>query len=234
MAIGNRALGRLRVARKERIIAKSYPGLASWTLDSFIQHGLHRMVELGTGMTAEWNKKRLLNCIVLSRSLMETVGVWFRVLDDTYKLLASEDIRRIHSLLIVAMFGRRDLKPGDNALPKAINALTGIDRLERAYPGTRYMYDAVCEYVHPNSDGYLFFGQPDLETGNSELGENLCNERVGAASMAILAANYLDIAHGFLEKYETVFKSQVEALDRKFGKDKDAWPGTRTDEWSPG
>jgi hypothetical protein len=233
MAIGNQALGRLRVARKEQIIARSYPGLASWALDSFIQYGLHRIVALGTGMTAEWNRKRFLNCIVLARSLMETVASWFRVLDHTYKLLPAEDIRRIHSTLMVALFGRRDLAPGDDSFPPAINALTSIDRLDRAYPKTRAMYDIICEFVHPNCDGFLLFGKPDLQTGNAQLGEHLSSERLGAVSTAMAGAHFLGIADSFLEKYETLFRPQVEALDRKFGEKVEAWPGTPSDMWMP-
>ena len=233
LVLGNQALRRLRAARRERVVASSYPGLVSWALDSFMQYGLHRIVALGTGMTAEWNKKRLLNCIVLSRSLMETVGALFRVLDDTYKLLPTEDIRGIHSLLTVAMFGRRDLEPGDKSLPKAVNALTGIDRLEKAYPGSRQMYDWVCEYVHPNCDGYLLFGQPNLTTADAELGEHLVFERPGAVSTATLGMHFLDWADGFVRKYETLFKNQVEALDRKFGEKVDRWPGDPGASWRP-
>jgi len=233
LALANRALDHLRLARRKRIIARSSPGLASWALDSLIQYGLHRIVTLATGMSAEWNKKRLLNCIVLARSLMETVGAWFRVLDDTYKLLPDEDIRRIHSLLNVAMFGRRDLTEGDNTLPPAVNAITGIKRLDKLCAGTLAMYEGICEYVHPNSDGYLMFGRHNLETGDAELGEQFAFERASAVSIATVSARYLRLADDFVQKYESVFKAQVEALDRKFGEKVDSWPGDPKDVWMP-
>ncbi len=196
-----------------------------------MQHGLHRIVALGTGMTAEWNKRRFLNCIVLSRSLIETVGAWFRVLDDIHELLPTENIRQIHSSLMVAMFGHRNLPSGETSLPRAINALTGIDRLDRAYPGTRKAYDDICEFVHPNCDGYMLFGEPDFATGDTELGEHLLSKGIGTRTIATLGASYLGVADNFMEKYDSLFKKPVEALDRKFGNELDSWPGEVADTW---
>jgi hypothetical protein len=227
----NRALQHLRMARRSGIVALSFPGRVSWALDSLMQYCLHRIVSIGTGMTAEWNKKRFLNCIILGRSLLETVGSWFRVLDETHELLETQDIRKIHLVLMVAMFGNRDAVEGDRTLPFAVNALSGIDRLDRAYPGARKVYDGICEYVHPNADGFHLFGNMDAHSGDTELGEHLQCRMVGTLSTATLGAHYLWVADHFRQRYDNLFRERVEALDRKYGENMDTWPGDPAVSW---
>jgi hypothetical protein len=70
-------------------------------------------------------------------------------------------------------------------------------------------------------------------TGNAELGEHLSSERLGAVSTATVGAHFLAMADDFVKKYESLFRPQIEALDRKFGEKVDAWPGSAADVWTP-
>lgn len=118
LAKTDQSLARLRAMRQERVVAGDGPGLATWAFDSYLQLGLHRIVSLGDGIVAEWNARRVANCAILSRSLIDTVSAWWHLLDRTIGLLQEEDIRGAHALATKALFAVRYKREGTLRSPR--------------------------------------------------------------------------------------------------------------------
>lgn len=218
LGITNTALENLRSHQREAIAPMGFR--CAWALESFLQLGIHRMVTLGDGVASEWNHRRYLNAAVLSRHLIESLAVWFRVLDRVHTLLPDKAIREIFVLIMQAMFGRRD---DDPVLPQAINVLTCIDKLAAVHPHIRKLYDQLSEFAHPNSDGHLTFaGTMDERTRFMALGAGTDD---GLRTLTLSAAGSLYFAVGFLEGYEENIKGPLETMEREFGNVVEKWPG---------
>src|SRR4051812_39619672 len=159
----NETLERLRASRRVHVPASSCVGLVSWAFDSYLQLGLQRIVALGDGIASEWNTMRVVNGVILTRSLIETVSAWWHLLDRARALMQKGDIRGAQELAIKALFGMRYKQPGDEQFPDSTNALTMVDRLDKTFQGVRHFYDSICEIVHPNSAAIFLFGDGDLE-----------------------------------------------------------------------
>lgn len=222
----NTALEKLRGARRDYIVESGFR--CAWALESFLHLGVHRMVMIGDGMAAEWNERRYLNSAILSRHLIESLAVWYRVLDRIHvKLVPEKDIRQIFVLIMQTMLGRRD---GDPVLPQATNVLTCIDQLKAVNPGIRSVYDQLSEFAHPNSDGHFTFaGTMDKRTGFMALGS--VGKDDGLSGLTLAAAGCLHFAVDFLEGYEDNIKGPLEELEREFGNVVENWPGDRNLTW---
>jgi hypothetical protein len=233
LAVANSAFGYLLGARRTKVRMVDLPGMASWALESYVQLCVHRSVALLEGMCAEWNSRRLLNCLVISRSFIETAAAMSCVLDDIPALLPKEDIRAIHGRAVKAMFGRRDLPPGDTSMPTATNVMTLLDRLDGTYNGIRHCYELLCEIVHPNCSAFTIFIQPTFDTGEVEIDLAHANRDSFVLSGVTLGLSFVEIAKKCHQKYIDFIKPQVEDLDRKFGWDIDKWPPSSVKIWSP-
>lgn len=228
LSSANDALRVLCAARQPNLRASDLAGDATWALESYVQLNLHRTTALASGMCAEWNKDRFLNCVVLARALIETVAALWCVLDDTDTLLAKEDIRGIHERAVKAMFGKRNAPDGDATFPAAINVLTYMDRLEKAYPGVRSTYESICEFVHPNCDAFGVFRDADVEKGELYLGPGNPDNDSWLVQHALFGLAFLGIARMCHQAYLTRFKPKVEQLDTKLGPTMDRWPNPPT------
>lgn len=225
LGITNTALENMRRLQRDAIMPMGFR--CAWALESFLQLGVHRMVMLGDGTASEWNQRRYLNAAVLSRHLVESLAVWFRVLDRVHALLPDKAIRQIFVLIMQTMYGRRD---NDPVLPQATNVITSIDKLESVVPSIRNIYDQLSEFAHPNSDGHLVFaGTPDERTGFMALGNVGKNDDL--RGLVLAAAACLFYAVTFLEGYEANIKVPLEALEREFGNVVEKWPGDSALTW---
>jgi hypothetical protein len=101
----------------------------------------------------------------------------------------------------------------DPEMPDAVNTLSLIDRVEKTTPGFRSIYDALCEYTHPNWAGtFGAFGSIMTETTELELGPR---ERIPAYSAG------LSTLSGSLTAFEFYYKKSgelVQKLNERFDK----------------
>jgi hypothetical protein len=219
----NDALANLRARRIERVRAADSAGLATWALRSYRQLWLHRVIALAEGASSEWNARRLLNVSVLLRALVETVASFFAIAEQGASLLDAGDLRGFHARVIKAMFGIRQDRDKYPELPEAVNVLTLVDRLAKLLPNIRRYYDALCELVHPNSDGITVFGEVDHETYELLLGQDLDRDRFLVASVmgGIRMIALIPVLFGLTESN---LDPQIAALETKHGPHPSTWP----------
>jgi hypothetical protein len=62
----------------------------------------------------------------------------------------------------------------DPELPKAINVLTFVDRVDKDIEGFRNQYDLLCEFAHPNWAGtVLLYSKLDIQNLWTDFGANI-------------------------------------------------------------
>ena len=225
LVAADQVLGRLRAKRESRVAAADCSGLATWAFDSYLQLGLYRIVSLADGIAAEWNAFRVVNCAILTRSMMETAAAWWHLLDRAVALLQKEDIRGAHSLAMKAMFGMRLEQQGKPSFPKSTSVVTQVDRLEKTFPGVKHFYEALCEVLHPNCEAMWLFGY--MNPGRRELlldGHQAAKEPA-AVEKILFGFLMFEVAEKCLDVYLEKIRPQIVALERRFGTHPTSWPG---------
>jgi hypothetical protein len=219
----NDALVSLRQCRVAVVRASDSPGLASWALRSYQQLWLRRVTTLAEGAASEWNAQRLVNVSVLLRALLETVAAFFSIVEQGKTQLAAGDLRAFHSRLLKAMYGTRQGREQHPELPEATNVLTLVDRLGKLLPGVRRYYEALCEVVHPNSDGVTVFGEVDHDAWEVRLTEHrACDSFLVPCLMG--GIRMLRLGPALIRLTKSDLEPIVAALEKKHGPHPSTWP----------
>lgn len=116
---------------------------------------LYRTVDLASASIAHFETRRVVPAVILTRSVIETFAVLFALGEKLERFLKDDlkDINQLDGTLMSLLVGSRNHPSLE--MPKAINILTLIDKVEKAAPGFRFHYDALSEYAHPNWAGAL-------------------------------------------------------------------------------
>ena len=144
---------------------------------------LHRTVAVATATVDLFEQRRPIPAAILTRSIVETAAALFSLHErlETFMKDDKKDLHDLNQFLDGRLMGSRN-NP-DPEMPKAVNVLSLIDRLERAAPGCRFVYDALCEVAHPNWGGtFGAFGRgiggATWETTELQLGAQEPMERI--------------------------------------------------------
>ena len=136
---------------------------------------LHRTSALASAAVDLFEQKRVIPAVVLTRCIVETLAVLFGFHGRLERFLKDEpkDARVLDQFLVSCLVGSRNHP--DSGMPKAVNILTLVDRIEKTAPGFRDVYDTLCEVAHPNWAGtFGAFGRgiggATRETTELELG----------------------------------------------------------------
>lgn len=132
---------------------------------------LHRTSQLTSAAEYLFEVNKVVPAVILTRSIVETFAVLFAFHERLDRFLNAEnrDSKALDEYLMSCLMGGRD----NSDLPKAINILNSIDRVEKSVPNFRSAYDALCEFAHPNWAGtFGSFGKVMKETIELELGPN--------------------------------------------------------------
>ena len=145
--------------------------------DVWRQVSLRRIVDLAEGAEVFFGEGRLVPGCTLTRSVVESVAVYYMVWKKLVAYVESADIKGAHSTLMSAVFGRRDKEDWPR---KSVNVLTAIDHLDKQFPGFRDEYDRLSEYVHPGlAGGYGIYVRTEGEGLRSYFGNNPAGLEMG-------------------------------------------------------
>jgi hypothetical protein len=216
----NAVLERLRALRQPRVRFDNEKGLVAWCAESLSQLALHRIVALADGVCAEWNRGSALSGIIILRSAIETLALWWHSGERCEDLLRSGDLKATHLLLQKAIFGTKIAEPRfpiatEPRFPIATNVMTCIDKVDKSFPGFKSHYERVCELVHPNMEGMTLFGEV------SEARELVIDERAGMSTMTLdrLVAGFaaLPMAEVCLRRFIRLIVPRAQELERQYG-----------------
>lgn len=131
---------------------------------------IHRIAELASIAVDLYQRDKLVAAFVITRAVIETVAMIYWLHEKVTEFLSSKDIQKLDEFLMRAMLGSRD---GTTSL-ESYNVLTAVDRVDKAFPDFRQMYDRLCEFTHPNWSGLLgSYGKTDRERFKPRLGSDL-------------------------------------------------------------
>ena len=180
--------------------------------DVWRQVSLRRTVDLAEGAETFFREGRLLPACTLTRCVVETVGVQYAVWKKLVALTGKSDLPGIHSVLMSAVFGRRD--KGDDWPNKSMNVLTAIDHLEKQFPGFRSEYDRLSEYAHPGlAGGYGVYVRTEGKGLQSYFGQNPSGLEMDPWGRSELSCALL-VAIEYNEQLQQV-GNDIEALTKK-------------------
>src|SRR5262249_24482563 len=107
---------------------------------------VHRVFALASAAVELFEASRVIPAITLTRAVVETVAVMFTFHERLSRFLENKNVTDLDDFLMNILVGARD----DPDMPKSINILTMVDRVEKTLTGFRSLYDHLCEYAHPN------------------------------------------------------------------------------------
>lgn len=172
---------------------------------------LHRIYELSESAFLLFTQNHFIPGAILTRSVCETVAVLFYGYKKTNNSVKSKSPNGIGLFLHRALWGTR--LENEDGLPKAIQVLTAIDHLDKAYKGVRNDYDFLCEIAHPNVAGTgMSYFTHDFGTDHSQVGMNpdeLPSEPFGLGSLNILLDITFEIIT-FLNEIEPKFYELID------------------------
>ena len=175
---------------------------------------LHRMAALSIATVELFEKKQVIPAVILTRSIVETLAVLFTFHERLDRFLKdnTKDIAILDDFLMRCLVGARNIPE----MPTPTNILTLIDCVEKTIPGFRSVYDALCEYAHPNWAGtFGAFGQVDKEKLELKLGPT---KRTPAYSTGL---NALSVSMMIFEHYYNASAELVRQLNDYFDKTSD-------------
>jgi len=146
----------------------------AWTIATYQQPVLYRVVMLASGCAANWNDRNILCSYLAARAIIETATVFLLFESDLEELIEGEKLPEIDALITNRNFSTRD-EEMVNLHPdtKATNIQTFIEKLDKKFKkhdkdwnswiGKHYGF--LSERCHPNSFGqHQFFGARDKTT----------------------------------------------------------------------
>lgn len=199
---------KLAAARPERIQAATLTRKSKLPFKALMIRELllHRTVSLTTAAIDLFDDNQTVPAVILTRSIVETLAVLFDFQERLENFLKAEtkDCFALDKFLLCRLMGSRNCPDAD--MPKAVNILTLIDRVEVVAPGFRSVYDSLCEYAHPNWAGtFGSFGNVVTETTELVLGAVV---RIPAYSAGLLALS------GSLIAFENYYKKSGEFVQK--------------------
>lgn len=132
---------------------------------------IHRMAAITCPAVDLFKEKKSIPAIILTRSAIETVSVTYALHERISSFLKNDEkeINELGEFLVSCMVGTKN----NPQTPPAINVLTHIDRIKKALPEFRNLYDGLSEFAHPNWAGtFGAFGKIDHEKFELNLGES--------------------------------------------------------------
>lgn len=146
------------------------PGEKLVRLTLLWQHSLlYRIVDVASASLRMFEAGRLVPGCTLARSVYESVAHLYYLHKKMAAFIVSPDIPAIANLVIRGSWGSKD----ESTEPEAIQVLTAINHLGKAYPGSEDEYFHLCEYAHPNFKGALgTYASMEIPSMNVEFGLN--------------------------------------------------------------
>jgi hypothetical protein len=189
--------GRLTAARPHSVCATAFskkwklPFKAAMIRELF----LYRTVDLASASIAHFEQKSVVPAAILTRSVVESFAALFALHEQLERFLKNDakDIDELDRFLMCFLVGSRN-NP-DAEMPKSVNVLTMIDKVEKTTPGFRFHYDALSEYAHPNWAGtFGSYGQTVKNPPELKLGPNVENTAY-TAGLAVLSITLVMFEH---------------------------------------
>jgi hypothetical protein len=131
---------------------------------------LWRMTELGSTAYETLDKDLLAAGILLTRGCVETAAAVWYLRGKLEAVTDSGLIGNVDEDLMSLLMGSRN----NPDLPKAINVLTFVDRVDKDVKGFRQQYDGLSEFAHPNWSGTtLLYSKPEPQNLGAKLASNI-------------------------------------------------------------
>jgi len=144
----NRLINSLK-SRKVNIIdpgGRPITPKAVWNLQSYVQVTLHRAVDLSSEVCNSWNKGQVAVSFLLVRALFENATFMYDLSILLTRYIKEDKFQEVYDLIVNRMFGSRTF----TALPKSINVMTVIEKLDKKFEGLKDSYERLSEFCHPN------------------------------------------------------------------------------------
>lgn len=139
--------------------------------DVWRQVALRRIVDLAQGAEMFFLEGRLVPACTLTRSVVESVAMLYLVWKKLDSQIKNGDLSASHTLLISAVFGRRD--KGKDWPNQSMNVLTAIGHLDKQFPGFESEYARLSEYLHPGlAGGYGAYVSTEGNGMRTHFGQN--------------------------------------------------------------
>jgi hypothetical protein len=115
-----------------------------------------RFLELCRNAISNYENDNFVTAVVLTRAALETTAaLWYLKIkiETVLKTGTLADINDIRDCLNRLMLGGKTFP--NPRVPKPINVLDFVDKLDKSFKGYRQQYDALSEVTHPNWAGTL-------------------------------------------------------------------------------
>ena len=130
-----------------------------------------RMTELSGVAFRSFESDKLVSAILLTRAAVETSAALWYLCDKVGDAVQSGAVADIDDYLMKLMMGS---KTNPDTVPKAINVLTFVDRVDKEIEGLRHQYDMLSEFAHPNWAGTtLLYSKSDPSNFRTTFGANI-------------------------------------------------------------
>jgi hypothetical protein len=144
--------------------------------DVWQQTFLRRAYDLGEWANNTFAQHRLVPGCTLTRSIYETVALYYYSFNKIVEFTESNDLQGTHKTLMASIFGSRD----GSSKEQAVNVLTTMKALDKEFNGANGEYDHLCEYAHPNlKGGFGTYVNQDISSFKIDLGFNPQNLEMG-------------------------------------------------------
>jgi hypothetical protein len=151
----------------------------------------HRLAELSVTAVELFKSGRVVSAILLTRAALETTSTLFVLSARIHESLKRRDLSGVDESLMKMLFGGRS----EMAPERAINVLSHLDKMDKKYEGTRWWYDELSEYTHPNFPGLMgSYGNIDEEEFIVHLGINERTEEAGIKFGVSALCSCLEVA----------------------------------------
>ncbi|RWA52106.1 hypothetical protein AU476_19270 [Cupriavidus sp. UYMSc13B] len=112
---------------------------------------IHRVSDLSDVALELYEAQRLVPAFVITRSVVETTAMVFRLHQKSKEFMAKHDIKAYDQFLMKGLLGSRDGTTSE----ESHNVLTAIKHLNKEFDGLEQMYATLCEFTHPNYSGAM-------------------------------------------------------------------------------
>ena len=135
-----------------------------------------RVFDLASVALQLYDAGKIIPAFIMSRAVVETTSLMFSLHKHVAVFNEDHNVNKLNEFLVKAMMGsRNDCTPIDNE-----NILKSIDRVDKEFKGLRGMYEALCEFTHPNWSGVLgAYGSIDQENCRLILGNKDNAKKIG-------------------------------------------------------
>lgn len=122
-----------------------------WKAQLYTEVLIHRIADLASEALELHRNGSLVAAMTLARSVVESAAMLYWLLLKLRHHSDQRDDAALESTVITFLFGSRQYD-SEYQMP---NILTGLDQLDREFPGSRRMHEILSEFVHPNGGGVV-------------------------------------------------------------------------------